>query len=293
MLDNFVNAAKGGDVSKMGIGGNILSRFGVGRQSDPDLANPDTIARDDFEDKVQRMQERMINDDKPVVATPGPQASVGQAPAGLNKQNIQSICCFIFAEAYYGDIPWYVRASRDYHSTPARVAGYKWMANWLVPGMKRFTAVRKATYAAMIKPLTDDAQFIMDGGKSPRPVFRYAWLNLWGALGRLTGVPISYGVCTGTKWWVGKVQIVSWTIPAGVVVPKHTHAEFSSIIVHVSGAGAIYRAGKARFSSRFTPYYIPAGVEHAVAASSTPYKFINLQLWRSAPTSASVDFHTV
>jgi len=228
---------------------------------------------------------------------PAPQMQQGKSDNSGSAANsimkIAGMCCFIFAEAYYGDIPWYVRASRDFHSTPARVAGYKWMANWLVPGMKRFTAVRKATYAAMIKPLTDDAKFIMDGGKSPRPVFRYAWLNLWGALGRLTGVPISYGVCTGTKWWIGKVQIESWTVPAGVVVPKHTHAEFSSIIVHVSGAGAIYRAGKARFSSRFTPYYIPAGVEHAVAASSTPYKFINLQLWRSAPTSASVDFHTV
>ena len=98
-----------------------------------------------------------------------------------------SMCCFIFMEAYAGRIPWYVRASRDLHYTPQIRAGYVAMAKWLVPLMARFTFVRELVNELMIRPLTEDAAWVYSlKGARPRMGYKTFWLNLWKFIGRKT-----------------------------------------------------------------------------------------------------------
>jgi hypothetical protein len=67
-----------------------------------------------------------------------------------------TICCFIFMEAYGNKLPDYVRVCRDYwyNKYPELSIGYKKMAKWLVPLMKRFKIVRYLVNVSMIKPIS-------------------------------------------------------------------------------------------------------------------------------------------
>lgn len=81
-------------------------------------------------------------------------------------------CCFIFLEIYNGELPWYVRVERDnyYRSDPRLPIGYKKMAKWLVPLMRRFKSIRRIVNYTMVKPLS------WFGG--------WKWnVNKWGFLG--------------------------------------------------------------------------------------------------------------
>jgi len=68
-----------------------------------------------------------------------------------------SACCFIFMEAYNGDMPYWVRECRDEFApeNTARREGYIKMAKWLVPLMQRSKTVRMLVNLLMIKPLTN------------------------------------------------------------------------------------------------------------------------------------------
>ena len=65
-------------------------------------------------------------------------------------------CCFIFMEAYNGDMPYWVRECRDEFApeNTARREGYIKMAKWLVPLMQKSKVVRSIVNNLMIKPLT-------------------------------------------------------------------------------------------------------------------------------------------
>jgi len=65
-------------------------------------------------------------------------------------------CCFIFMEAYNGNMPYWVRECRDEFApeNTARRDGYINMAKWLVPLMQKSTVVRSLVNLLMIKPLT-------------------------------------------------------------------------------------------------------------------------------------------
>jgi hypothetical protein len=99
------------------------------------------------------------------------QAATGKKPSGLEKglaigntaASLASAggslltgkgCCFIFMEAYIGQLPWWIRKSRDYFYTPQRNRGYNRLANFLVPLMTRFTFVRSLVNETMIVPLS-------------------------------------------------------------------------------------------------------------------------------------------
>lgn len=71
-------------------------------------------------------------------------------------QGVGNACCFIFLESYNGVLPWYVRVERDryYQQEPAVAAGYKKMAAWLVPLMRRYAVVKHLVNLIMVKPLT-------------------------------------------------------------------------------------------------------------------------------------------
>jgi len=218
-------------------------------------------------------------------------------PSGL--QQMTSIagslpsCCFIFLEAYNGQIPWYVRCSRDMHMTPANRRGYIWMSKWLVPAMKRSSVVRTLTNFFMIKPLTKDAAFMCKVDNTERKVARKFWLGLWEILGRVTGTAISYKTCKGRQWTWGKWQLEYWSIPPMFSVPLHTHSNFTSRIIPVGGDAVIGAGGKWDIVTFGRWYKVPENVPHAVDAFSGGFRFINIQHWKTKPTSASVDFNLV
>lgn len=83
------------------------------------------------------------------------QSKYKNSAAGMFETN-SSACCFIFLEIHNGVLPWYVRVERDryYASEPLIAAGYKRMAKWLVPLMKKYSAVKHAVNILMVKPLT-------------------------------------------------------------------------------------------------------------------------------------------
>jgi len=96
-----------------------------------------------------------------------------------------STCCFIFAEAYLGHIPWYVRKTRDDHYTPAIRRGYVWMSRWLVPAMQFSSTVRDFVFEVMIFPLTQHAAYHCNIAKTPRPAYKRFWLSIWNLLGHI------------------------------------------------------------------------------------------------------------
>ena len=97
-------------------------------------------------------------------------------------------CCFIFMEAYNGPLPWWIRKARDSQSTPETIAGYKWMARWLVPLMIRSTFIKSLVNELMIMPLSSHAGYLysVEGYSHGKVYHRYRdfWLGLWKYIGR-------------------------------------------------------------------------------------------------------------
>jgi len=67
-----------------------------------------------------------------------------------------NLCCFIFMEAYNGELPKHVRECRDEFApeNSERRVGYIRMSRWLVPAMRVSGFVRKLTNHLLIQPLT-------------------------------------------------------------------------------------------------------------------------------------------
>jgi len=108
--------------------------------------------------------------------------------AGGIPSYLGAVCCFIFLEAYKGEIPWYVRHGRDkyYHLNHDMATGYRRMARWLVPLMQKSYCVRQLVWLLMIVPITNHLAFASRKRKGNR-VNRFichAWLRVWCALGK-------------------------------------------------------------------------------------------------------------
>jgi hypothetical protein len=81
---------------------------------------------------------------------------------GLGNQSAQSagasfsLCCFIFLEAYNGQLPSVVRRYRDMKAPESskRRNGYIKMSRWLVPAMRMSHVARCLTNYLLVKPLT-------------------------------------------------------------------------------------------------------------------------------------------
>lgn len=99
-------------------------------------------------------------------------------------------CCFIFLQGLNGSLPWYINLARRDFYTPVRRAGYKWMASWLVPAMRKSKTVQQLVNAIVIKPFLKYGAYIY-GDKNSKQSSAYlapyckAWLSLWGGLGRI------------------------------------------------------------------------------------------------------------
>lgn len=105
-----------------------------------------------------------------------------------NYSSMAGACCFIFLESYNGVLPWYVRVERDkYYEQEPRIAnGYKRMAKWLVPLMRRFKFVKTAVNLTMVKPLTwygGHTHKVNSFGHVFWPV-KKAWFTVWKQLGK-------------------------------------------------------------------------------------------------------------
>jgi hypothetical protein len=101
-------------------------------------------------------------------------------------------CCFIFLEGNNGVLEDSVRKFRDKCFPPdSRVAkGYKMMARWLVPQMKKKAWIKKAVKTLMLDPLTRVARWYEGSDKYgwlfiPVGVF---WCLIWGESARLKGI---------------------------------------------------------------------------------------------------------
>lgn len=99
-------------------------------------------------------------------------------------------CCWIFLEAYDGQLPWFVRRARDMFCTERRRGGYNRMAKWLVPKMHSYASVRELVRWTMTKPLAAWGAWYY-GEKPVRSPARFlkpivwAWFKTWDLIGGL------------------------------------------------------------------------------------------------------------
>lgn len=89
-------------------------------------------------------------------------------------------CCFIFLEAYHGNMPDSVRFCRDYYfdKQPKVAVGYVRMAKWLVPLMRKYTTVRKIVWNLMVKPITQQGEYLVGNNKKGNMSFKI-WSIIW------------------------------------------------------------------------------------------------------------------
>lgn len=110
-------------------------------------------------------------------------AQAGQQTSNAGSTSAQvGNCCFIFLEIYNGQLPWFVRAARDieYAKEPAIGEGYKRMAKWLVPFMRKYKLVHWLVNKFMVSPLTEQAGYQMSvKGCRPRMGYKKFWWTIW------------------------------------------------------------------------------------------------------------------
>jgi hypothetical protein len=97
-------------------------------------------------------------------------------------------CCWIFLESYRGTLPWWVRTCRDEMMTPRLHDGYKRMARWLVPAMRRWDLVRELVFDLIVSPITQYGGYLKqvpgysDGNKYKG--YTNFWFSVWNILGK-------------------------------------------------------------------------------------------------------------
>lgn len=99
-------------------------------------------------------------------------------------------CCFIFLESLNGKLPWWVRACRDhyYAQNPRIATGYKRMAAWLVPLMRKSKIVRALVNRLMVAPITKYGGWLygVPAYRNCQRCERYKnfWFAVWDRIGR-------------------------------------------------------------------------------------------------------------
>jgi len=97
------------------------------------------------------------------------------------------LCCFIFIEGE-GELTEIVRRYRDEHYLNSFVSvGYKKMASWLVPLMKKYKLIKLMVKYTMTRPLTHYAEWYYGLNKygwlcTPHKLF---WTKLWDFYGQM------------------------------------------------------------------------------------------------------------
>jgi hypothetical protein len=294
----FLPASRTGfDPFRVATGKSSGANTGENKLTGPMQVGQDTMA----------MGNNMFNQ---IAATHNNAANINaQRRDGLDRFNetfsstVGSVCCFIFMEAYNGNIPWYVRASRDAHKTPDMTRGYRIFGMFAIPQMKKHGIMRRLINATMINPLTKHAaDFCLvpgsEGFMKKHWLCQKFWPNFWTLLGKYFPRSLSYGDnCTGIGFripFAPKWNIELWRLRPGTHVPPHSHEEFDSTLLTLSGTdGALFGYEDKTYNAKpIHLYSIPRGVRHSVTSNKTEKLwFINFQKWQTENiTSASVDF---
>lgn len=99
-------------------------------------------------------------------------------------------CCFIFLECLNGTLPPHVRRYRDfyYNKYPTIAKGYKKMAKWLVPLMKRFGFIKSFINKVMVQPIIDYG-FFLDQElpySLSNHLIKLWWFGIWRLYGKFS-----------------------------------------------------------------------------------------------------------
>lgn len=123
-----------------------------------------------------------------------PLATSSYQNSALNENNLKSAdvassCCFIFLQSYNGILPAHVRVCRDYfYSIEPRVAkGYKRMAKYLVPLMKKSSIISNLVNKLMVEPITKYGGWLTNTPSYSNcrsySIYKKFWFNTWSILG--------------------------------------------------------------------------------------------------------------
>ncbi len=131
----------------------------------------------------------VANSAVPTATSAGTAAGAEAAAGGSSLTSLLSACCFIFLESYNGQLPWWVRQCRDTLCTPDRVRGYRSMAGWLVPLMRRYAWVKGLVNTLMVAPLTAYGGWLWkvqgyEDGRRFALVVRF-WFTIWDIMGKV------------------------------------------------------------------------------------------------------------
>lgn len=112
-------------------------------------------------------------------------------------------CCWIFMEAYNGELPPWVRKFRDATYTPTRRGGYRTCAKVLVPLMRKSKLVRSLVNDLIIGPITAYSGYLyrIPGYEEGFKYKGYTnfWFKTWDILGKVFGDEIHEHPLTITK----------------------------------------------------------------------------------------------
>jgi len=103
-------------------------------------------------------------------------------------------CCWTFrefTEKFPDGLPWYIRASRDAHYTPARYEGYRQFSCVMVPLMQKSRVIRKLVDLTFVDPMTRHAAWLAKlnaYGWVFHPLQKL-WLGFFSLLGSRNGEP--------------------------------------------------------------------------------------------------------
>ena len=167
--------------------GGIQSQFGnfynllQDKQSASALASERLKMYDDLVPAFTNLASRVVGTEDNNLSGYGNQTTQSLG-AGLN------LCCFIFLEAYHGQLPDVVRRYRDLKApeNSARRKGYIRMSRWLVPAMRVSGFSRIAVGCLLTRPLTCYGKYFYGQNKIGilfKPVEMF-WMKLWEKLGK-------------------------------------------------------------------------------------------------------------
>lgn len=106
-----------------------------------------------------------------------------------------NLCCFVFMEYFQNrPLPWFVRRCRDEFASGPRVEGYRRMAKYVVPGMRKSKLVRSLIKYLLIAPLCGFGGWLYS---QPGRRYRFGWLCtpfvvFWFTLWSLMGQTINF-----------------------------------------------------------------------------------------------------
>ena len=155
-----------------------IDAFGVasGRESTPNFGTSQFQMQNGMQG-IQGFQDR-------VLSTQQKQLEAKMNRSALTEDAGPKACCFIMIAANAGiELPWWIRECRDYFykKDPKVRKGYKRMALWLVPLMKKHQVIKTFIKWTMYHPISMYGKYLVGESKLGyifKPVKSF-WFNIW------------------------------------------------------------------------------------------------------------------